>query len=54
MDPLATVLMPVYNGANNLPSAIESILGQTYRNFELLIMDDGSTDNCFEIVNSIE
>jgi len=54
MDPLVTVLMPVYNGEHHLRSAIESILGQTYSHFELLIMDDGSTDNSSEIVNSID
>ena len=43
--PGITVLMPVYNGARYLAEAIESVLGQTYRCFELLIMDDGSTDD---------
>ena len=42
--PRITVLMPVYNGARYVAQAIESVLGQTHRCFEFLIMDDGSTD----------
>jgi hypothetical protein len=42
--PVVTVLMPVYNGEPFLKDAIGSILRQTYREFELLIIDDGSTD----------
>lgn len=44
--------MPVYNGAEFLGSAIESILWQTEKDFELLIIDDGSTDTSREIVAS--
>ena len=39
-----SVLMPVYNGEKFIAAAIESILAQSYRNFELLVVDDGSTD----------
>ena len=39
-----SVLMPVYNGAQYLQEAIDSILGQTYKDFEFVIIDDGSTD----------
>ncbi len=42
--PAASVLMPVYNGARFLPEAIDSILGQTFADFEFMIVDDGSTD----------
>ncbi len=52
MHPLVTVLMPVYNGENTIRDAIESILRQTYREFEFLIIDDGSTDKSVEIVRS--
>ena len=43
--PLVSVVMPVYNGETYLAEAIESILTQTFSNFELLIVDDGSSDN---------
>ena len=50
--PLVTVLMAVYNGQVYLKGSIESILSQTYRNFEFLIINDCSTDNTLEIVKS--
>ena len=46
--------MSVYNGARYLGEAIDSILGQTYRNFEFLIIDDGSTDDSIDIINAYE
>ncbi len=52
--PVVTVLMSVYNGENYLWEAIESILIQTYTNFEFIIIDDGSTDSSFEIIQSIK
>ena len=48
--PLLTVLMPVYNAEKFLAESINSILSQTYSNFELLILDDGSTDNSLKII----
>jgi glycosyltransferase involved in cell wall biosynthesis len=50
--PLVTVLMPVYNAEKYLREAIDSILNQTLTNFEFLIIDDGSTDNSINIVES--
>lgn len=47
-----TVLMPVYNGAAFVGEAIESILSQSYRDFEFLILDDGSTDDTLPIIRS--
>ena len=44
--------MPVYNAAKDLREAIDSILNQTYRDFEFLIVDDGSTDSSNEIICS--
>src|SRR5437867_1168505 len=52
MAPVLTVLMPVYNASKHLREAIESILGQTFTDFEFLIIDDGSTDNSIEIIRS--
>lgn len=48
--PLVTVSMPAFNSERYIAEAIESILAQTYANFELIIVDDGSTDRTREIV----
>jgi glycosyltransferase involved in cell wall biosynthesis len=48
--PLVSVILPTYNSSANLPEAIGSILGQTYRNLELIIVDDGSTDATAEVL----
>ncbi|MBD2504387.1 glycosyltransferase family 2 protein [Anabaena azotica] len=45
-----TVCIPTYNRANLLPYAVNSVLAQTYADFELIICDDGSTDNTPQIV----
>ena len=50
--PEITVLMPVFNNEKYLKQAIESILAQTYKDFELLIIDDGSTDGSNNIIQS--
>ena len=44
-----SVLMGIYNCADTLPEAIESVLNQTHRNLELILCDDGSSDNTYEI-----
>jgi len=49
-----TVLMPTYNVASYVKEAIESVLQQTYRDFELLVVDDCSTDGTIEVVRSFE
>jgi glycosyltransferase involved in cell wall biosynthesis len=48
--PLVTVSMPAFNSERYIAEAIESILAQTYQNFELIIVDDGSTDRTREII----
>src|SRR2546425_2764299 len=49
-DPLISVCIPSYNHGRFLTAAIESVLAQTYRNFELVIVDDGSTDGSLDIL----
>lgn len=51
-DPAVTVLMPVYNCAEHIVEAMESILAQTFTDFELLIVNDGSTDDTRKIIAS--
>jgi glycosyltransferase involved in cell wall biosynthesis len=48
-----TVTLPVYNAMPYLPAAVESILGQTYRDFEFLIIDDGSSDGSADYLRSL-
>lgn len=48
-DSLVSIIVPVYNIREYVRQCIESILSQTYGNFELLIVDDGSNDGCAEI-----
>lgn len=50
LRPLISVAMPVYNGEQYLAEAIDSILNQTYTNFELIIIDDGSTDSSLSLL----
>lgn len=49
MDDLISVVLPVYNGEKYLRESIESVTAQTYQNWELLILDDCSTDNSADI-----
>lgn len=49
-NPLVSIIVPVYNVEEYLPRCIKSILAQTYPNFELLLINDGSTDNSLHIL----
>jgi glycosyltransferase involved in cell wall biosynthesis len=49
---LVSIIMPTWNRKNVISRAIDSVVGQTYRNFELIIVDDGSTDGTEEYVKS--
>lgn len=50
--PHISVLMPVYNGQEYLSLAVESILNQTFDNFELIVVDDGSTDRSNQVIRA--
>lgn len=52
--PLVSIILPTYNQANLLRRSIGSVLKQSYTNWELIVWDDGSTDNTEEIVRSYE
>jgi len=54
MKPIISVFLPTYNRAYILRSAVESILNQTFKDFEILIVDDASTDNTRELIESIK
>lgn len=47
--PMISVIMGIYNCEKTLPLSIESVLNQTYQNFELILCDDGSTDGTYEV-----
>ncbi len=48
--PLVTVVIPVYNSCTTIEQSINSVLSQTYRNIELVIVDDGSTDSSLSVI----
>lgn len=52
-QPLISVILPVYNSQKYIEQSINSILNQTYKNFELIIINDGSTDNSETIIKNI-
>ena len=53
MKPEISVIIPLYNKENIINQCVDSILSQSFENFELIIVNDGSTDNSLEIVKSI-
>ncbi len=53
-NPLVSVVMPTYNGSKGIKRAILSVLNQSYSNFEIIVVDDCSTDNTVEEVSKIK
>jgi Glycosyl transferase family 2 len=53
-SPLVSVIMPAYNAAEHIAEAIRSVAAQTYTNWELLVVDDGSTDDTGAIVAGLD
>lgn len=53
-NPFVTVFIPVYNSEQYISETIDSILNQTYKNLEVLIVDDGSTDRSIEIIQQYQ
>jgi glycosyltransferase involved in cell wall biosynthesis len=51
-SPQVTVVLPVYNGGATLAVALRSVLAQTFEDYELLVLDDGSTDNSLRVARS--
>jgi glycosyltransferase involved in cell wall biosynthesis len=52
--PIISVIIPVYNGEKTIKQTIESVLNQTFSNFELIVVNDGSQDSTLKIVSNIQ
>ena len=52
MEELISIITPTYNCGNFIGETIESVINQTYKNWEMIIVDDCSTDNTKEIVDN--
>ena len=52
-NPLVSVIIPTHNRASLLCDAVKSVLDQTYKNIEIIVVDDGSTDDTRSVVTSL-
>lgn len=53
-QPLISVIIPAYNAAKTISDCLNSIFNQTYKNFEIIVVNDGSSDNSLEILKKFE
>ena len=53
LEPYFSIIIPTYNRAHSIHKAINSILSQTFQNFEIIIIDDASNDNTEEVIKNI-
>ncbi len=51
MNPLVSIIVPVYNGEKQMERCVKSLIGQTYLNTEIILLNDGSTDHTMQIIN---
>ena len=49
-EPLVSIIIPVYNAEKQIGTCLDSIIQQTYKNLQIILIDDGSTDNSFSMI----
>ena len=49
-----SIIIPMHNSSKHIEECIESVINQTYKNIEIIVVDDASKDNCLELVRSIK
>lgn len=54
MNQLVSIILPTYNGAYMIENAIKSVLNQSFSNFELIVVDDGSSDGTQELIFNLQ
>ena len=53
-SPLVSVIIPVYNAHNSIAKTLQSVINQTYTNLEIVVVNDGSTDESGKILKNLE